>query len=188
MNMSFVTMNFSVFVAMSYAVVMFLIAVLIMARRTSDEYRVSRSNIIYASPAALYQQVNTLRNWQSWSPWAKIDPNAKIIFEGPESGVGAVMHWEGNKKIGKGSLTITEVRPDAYIQFRLDMQKPISSTSTVEFRFDNNGSNQLVTWAMYGKKDYTAKIMSVAFNCDKHLGEQLEKGLSNLKSLVELQK
>ncbi len=37
-----------------------------------------------------------LRMWDAWSPWAKLDPNSRNSFEGPEAGSGAAMSWAGN--------------------------------------------------------------------------------------------
>ena len=58
------------------------------------QYRVSRSATIPAAPAVVFEHVNDLHKWETWSPWAKMDPNAKTTFEGPATGVGAVMAWE----------------------------------------------------------------------------------------------
>ena len=44
----------------------------------------------------------------AWSPWAKIDPAAKITFEGPPAGTGAGYTWAGNNKVGEGRMTITD--------------------------------------------------------------------------------
>ena len=50
---------------------------------------VTRSATISAPPSAVFPYVNDLHKWQDWSPWAKLDPNAKVTFEGPEAGTGA---------------------------------------------------------------------------------------------------
>ena len=62
----------------------------------------SRSAAIAAPPSVVFAQVNDFRNWQAWSPWAKLDPDAKIAYDGNSSGTGAVYTWSGNKKIGEG--------------------------------------------------------------------------------------
>ena len=53
-----------------------------------DDYRLTRSTVIAAPAAEIFAQVNDLAHWDDWSPWAKLDPNAKITFEGPKAGVG----------------------------------------------------------------------------------------------------
>ena len=48
-----------------------------------SEYRVARSATIAAPAPEVFAQVNDFHKWEAWSPWAKLDPNAKTAFEGP---------------------------------------------------------------------------------------------------------
>ena len=96
-------------------VVVFLIVV---ATRPAD-FRVSRSLTTAAPPAAIFPHVNELKKWEPWSPWMKLDPNARSTFEGPESGKGAAMSWAGNNQVGEGKMTITESKPSELIRFTL---------------------------------------------------------------------
>ena len=45
-----------------------------------DDYRLTRQTVIAAPAAAVFAQVNDLQKWENWSPWAKLDPNAKVTF------------------------------------------------------------------------------------------------------------
>ncbi|MDX2027392.1 MAG: SRPBCC family protein [Alphaproteobacteria bacterium] len=169
-----------------FAALIAVLAVLafIIAMQTS-EFQVTRTATIAAPPAKLFPLVNDLRKWESWSPWAKLDPNAKHSFEGPRAGKGAIMHWDGNMQVGKGSMTITESRPSSAIKFQLDFTKPLKGTSTAEFTFKPEGKNTAVTWSMQGKKDFLAKAISLISSCEKMVGGQFEKGLANLKAIAE---
>src|SRR5436189_2429791 len=89
--------------------------IVIVAMRPSD-FTVTRSIIIAAPPADVFVHVNDLHNWEAWSPWAKLDPNAKNTFEGPAAGTGSAMSWAGNNKIGAGKMTIAESRPGERIR------------------------------------------------------------------------
>ena len=53
-----------------------------------DDYRLTRATVIAAPAADVFARVNDLRKWDDWSPWAKLDPNAKVTFSGPQSGSG----------------------------------------------------------------------------------------------------
>jgi Polyketide cyclase / dehydrase and lipid transport len=55
-----------------------------------SEYRIARSATIAAPASDVFAQVNDFHKWDAWSPWAKLDPNAKTTFEGPSAGEGAV--------------------------------------------------------------------------------------------------
>jgi hypothetical protein len=67
--------------------------ILLVAALQPTDFLVTRSASMAAPPARVFQQVNSFHAWEAWSPWAKLDLNAKAFFEGPESGVGAQFTW-----------------------------------------------------------------------------------------------
>jgi hypothetical protein len=164
--------------------VIILVFLVIVALRPG-EFRVARSTTVLAPPTAAFVQVNDIKKWEAWSPWLKLDPNAKSTYEGPPAGAGAAMAWAGNKKVGEGRMTITESRPPELVRFRLDFFKPMAGTSTAEFTFKPEGDQTVVTWAMFGKNNFMAKAFGLFVNCDRMIGGQFEKGLASMKSIVE---
>jgi uncharacterized protein YndB with AHSA1/START domain len=150
-----------------------------------DEFTVTRAISIAAPPEKIFPHVNDLHQWQAWSPWAKLDPNAKNTFSGADAGAGAVMAWDGSKKVGTGRMTITESQPSGLIRFRLDFQKPMQSTNTAEFTFRPEGHQTVVTWSMAGKSCFMSKVFGLFVDFNKMCGCQFEKGLANLKSVTE---
>lgn len=148
-------------------------------------FKVERSTIIVAPAAQAFAEVNDFHKWEAWSPWAKLDPAAKMTFEGPEAGEGAVLRWAGNEKVGEGSMTLLESRPDERIRIRTDFVKPWAGTSTSEFAFKPDGPRTIVTWSMSGERGFLEKAICVFMNGEKMIGGEFEKGLSNLKTLVE---
>jgi hypothetical protein len=158
--------------------------VIVVATRPSD-FHVTRSLAITAPAAAVFEQVNTLRSWEAWNPWGKLDPNAKMTYDGPPSGVGASYSWTGSSKIGEGRNTIVESKPNELVRFRLEFLKPMKGTNAAEFTFKPEGDQTEVTWTMTGKNSFVAKIFGLIVNCDKMIGCQFEKGLAAMKSVVE---
>lgn len=150
-----------------------------------SEFKVSRSLTMAASSMKVFEQVNDFHNWNAWSPWAKLDPNAKNIFEGPTSGVGAIFRWSGNNQIGEGSNTIVESKPHELIKIKLEILKPYPSTNMVEFTFQPQGEQTLVTWSMGGENNFMGKLMDVVMNFEAMIGQQFDTGLSQLKGVVE---
>ena len=150
-----------------------------------DEFVVSRSAKISAPPEKVFPHVNDLQAWEAWSPWAKLDPNAKNSFAGPPSGVGTAMKWEGNNKVGVGRMTVTESKPGEVIRFRLDFEKPMKATNTAEFTFRPEAGQTVVTWSMFGKNNFMGRLFGLIMNCDKMVGGQFEQGLTSMKSVVE---
>lgn len=169
-----------------FGVVIAIVAVLAFAAtKQPDTFRVARWAKINSDVSVLFDYVNDLSKWHSWSPWARLDPNSKTTFEGPKAGVGAIMHWEGNRKVGAGSMTILESQPNSTIKFKLVFLRPMQATHFAEFAFKVNGAKTEITWSMTGENSYGGKVMGLFLNCDKMIGRNFENGFANLRALVE---
>jgi hypothetical protein len=160
-------------------------AILILAAFQADTYRVERSITIAASPAELFPHVNDLRKTQAWSPWTKLDPSAKITYEGPAAGVGASNSWVGNSDMGEGRQTIIESRAHELVRTKLEFFKPMADVATGEFLLKPAGTGTTVTWSMAGSNNYASKIFCMFMSMEKMIGGPFEEGLANLKKLAE---
>ena len=161
-----------------------IVVFLILVALRSPDYRVERSATIAAKPPPLFEQVNDHHKFTVWNPFLKLDPNVKVTYSGPDSGVGATCSWDGNSKIGAGSATITESQPGVLVRERMDWLRPMTGTATAEFTFKPDGDSTVVTWAMYGKNGYLGKLMTLFMSCDKMVGPQFEQGLADLGKVV----
>lgn len=150
-----------------------------------NEMTVTRSATFHATPAAVFEQVNDFHKWDAWSPWAKMDPNAKSTFEGPTSGKDAKMSWAGNSDVGEGSMTIVDSQPNDHVFIKLDFIKPFEGSNDVVMKIEPQGENTKLTWTMSGKTNFITKAMGLVMDCDKMVGDQFEKGLANMKAIVE---
>jgi Polyketide cyclase / dehydrase and lipid transport len=158
--------------------------VLAMALRKPDEFRVKREGIIDAKAADIFPYLYNLQKGQLWSPWVAMDPAADYVFEGSIEGENAVLTWDG-KKSGKGKLTIIETKPDALVRMRLEFFKPMKAVNICDYTLLPEGGKTRFTWEMYGPNNFMGKVMSVFMNCEKICGDQFEKGIANLKAIVE---
>jgi len=159
--------------------------VIVVATRPS-EFRVSRSLAMNAPAEECFAQVNDFHNWDAWSPWAKLDPNAKQTYEGPPAGVGSVMKWSGNNKVGEGISTITDSRPGQLVRMNLQFLRPMKATNIGEFAFESHSPERTkVTWSMSGRNGFAGKAFGLFVNCEKMVGGEFEKGLASMKRIVE---
>jgi Polyketide cyclase / dehydrase and lipid transport len=167
-------------------IVAFLIVVfLVIAALRPDDFSVVRSADIKAPPDKVFAQVNSFKNWGTWSPWEKMDPNLKREFSGPESGVGATYAWVGNKKVGEGRMEITRSVPSSNMQLDLQFIKPFKADNITEFTLTPNDGGTDIKWEMRGKLNFMMKAMQMFFSMDKVVGKDFEAGLANLKGIVE---
>jgi len=149
------------------------------------EFRIARSANMSAPASAIFAQVNDFHHWDEWSPWAKIDPAMKQIYEGAPAGTGAIYTWCGNSKVGEGSMTLTESRPHDLIRIQLEFRKPFKATNTAEFTFKPEGNQTVVTWSMSGRNGFMFKAFGLFMSMDKMLGGEFDKGLASMKAVVE---
>ncbi|MEX2167854.1 MAG: SRPBCC family protein [Pirellulales bacterium] len=167
------------------AIGVILVAFLAVVAMQPSHFRVERTANMTAPPEAIFAQVNDFQNWGAWSPWAQLDPNAKNTFEGPAVGEGAIFRWAGNDEVGEGSMTILESRPSEFVKIKLAFIKPMEDTATTEFILKPEGEQTAVTWNMYGENNFMAKAFCLFMDMDTMIGDQYEKGLANIKSIVE---
>lgn len=149
-----------------------------------NQIRVERSTEIQRPATSVFAVVNDLSRFNAWSPWYGLDPNADYRSEGPASGPGATLHWTGNDEVGKGTLRIVDSEAPTRVATQVAFEgfpEPADGTFTIE---PVSESASRVTWTFE-----TALSGPVArwfgLLMPKYIGADYEKGLSQLKTLVE---
>jgi hypothetical protein len=170
------------------ALAIFVVVVLILASMQPADFRITRSATMAVPPSDVFAQVNDFHMWPAWSPWAKIDPAMKTVYDGAPAGTGAIYTWIGNSKVGEGRMTMTESRPSDLIRIKLEFLRPFKATNAAEFTFKPEGNNTLVTWSMAGKNNLFFKAFGLFMSMDKMVGGDFEKGLAQMKTVVEAAK
>lgn len=148
-------------------------------------FRITRRATITAPAATVFGLINDFHEWAQWSPWAKLDPQMKLTFDGPPSGVGSIYHWLGDKKVGEGRMTLTENRVPEFVRIRLEFIKPFQAVNTTEFLLQPEGSQTAVTWTMAGTHNFLSKAFALLMNMDRKVGGDFEKGLAQMKAVAE---
>jgi hypothetical protein len=168
------------------AAAILIVALVFVVRARPSTFCVARTATVTAPTPSVFDQVNTLRSWEAWSPWAKLDPQMKQTYAGPAAGVGATTSWIGNSKVGEGRMTIIDSRPGESVRIKLEFLKPSVATSTAEFTFQAQGGQTTVKWSMLCENmNFMCKAIGLVMNMDKMVGRQFEQGLSAMKVVVE---
>ena len=161
------------------------LALLIYASRQPDEFMVSRSLRMQATPELLFSHINDLRAMNRWNPFVQQDPNLQGEYSEPASGPGASYSFKG-RKAGSGRISITGAQPPSQVLMQLDMSSPMEGHNRIEFSLKPVDAGQTeVTWAMSGCGNFISKVMCVFFSMDKMVGKPFEQGLQQLKTLAE---
>ncbi|APR76168.1 Hypothetical protein A7982_01515 [Minicystis rosea] len=160
-----------------------LLFVVVVATRPS-EFRYQRSTTIAAPPDAVHAAINDFHQWAKWSPWDKLDPTMQRTYDG-NAGPGAMYAWKGNKDVGEGRMTIEESKPGSLVKIKLEFIKPFEATNTTTFDLVPEGAGTKVTWTMTGHNNFMSKAFCLFMDMDKLIGSDFDKGLADLKKLVE---
>ena len=163
-----------------------LIAILIVVIATRPaKFHLERSLAMPVPAAKVFPLVNDFHQWRAWSPWENVDPNMTRTYGGAPAGEGSTYAWVGNKDAGEGRMTIVESRPAEAVDIKVDFTKPFENTSSSKFEFKPEANQTVVTWSMGGRQNFIEKAMCIVFNGKKMIGDEMEKGLSNLKTVAE---
>ena len=138
-----------------------------------------------AAPESVFEQLNDFHLWQAWSPWEDLDPQQQRTYAGAASGVGAKYGWNGNRKVGEGSMEITDSDAPTKVVVNLRFVKPFKSTAVTTFDVQPEGAGSKVTWTMEGANTLMVRLIGVFKSMDAMVGPDFEKGLDRLKSTVE---
>ncbi len=151
----------------------------------SDTFVVQRSARISASASAVYERVADFHEWVAWSPWEGIDPNLARTYSTRSGAVGSSYHWKGNRKVGEGEMTFTSLVPNEKVALDLSFLKPFKAQNFITITMTESDGGTDVDWVMEGPKTWMTKIMGLFKSMDKMVGPDFEKGLAQLKAVVE---
>jgi len=139
--------------------------------------------VIEAPTNKIYNIVNDITEWNSWTTFSELDVEAKNSYTKKTEGVGAQWDWDGNDKVGKGSLKIIESVKDAKVVSQYDFNN-MKTNPVNQMIFANDNGKTKVNWSFNGGE--TSFFMR-PFNFIRKKGLQntYAASLKNLKKIVE---
>jgi hypothetical protein len=171
--------------AFSISLVALVIFAIVVARQP-DSYLLERSITIDAPPEQVFAQVNDFQAWDKWSPWKEEDPKPKATkISDPSSGKGATFYWNGNEKIGEGTMTILESKPNQLVDLEQAFVRPMEGKCRMSFVLDPDGDRTKLTWKMFGTNNFVGKAVCLFMDMEQMAGPKFEQGLANIKRLAE---
>jgi hypothetical protein len=160
---------------------------LIAALLIRKEYSVERDIQINLPKEKVFDYVKYLKNQDSFSKWANIDPDMKKSYRGTDGYAGFVSAWDSNNKnVGKGEQEIKKITDGTRIDYEIRFIRPFKSTSPAYMTTESISDNQTrVKWGFSGNMKYPMNIMFLFMNFEKMIGNDLVTGLTNLKNKLE---
>lgn len=160
----------------------FVLLLVLVAFAFPRQYKIERALVINAKPEAVLAQIADLRTWKNWGAWQERDPGMKLSYSDQATGVGAWSSWESAKE-GNGKMTITSQTPTKVVYLLEFPDMGMSSVGSMEVT--PSGSGVRVVWIDAGDLGMNPVNRWFGLFLDKIIGPDFERGLSNLKTIVE---
>ncbi len=149
-------------------------------------YKITRSIKITAPVDVVFDQTSIYGNWAGWSPWAKLDANAKYTIENDNQETGAAMSWVGNPdNVGTGGMVTSEIEKNKKFYYDLTFLVPFEMTSHGGFNYTQEGDSVILEWFDQGDFEFMARPMMLFMDLEAELGPQFEQGLADIKKICE---
>jgi effector-binding domain-containing protein len=145
--------------------------------------RVEVSTTIDARPATVFALINDFRRVQLWSPRTATDPNARVVFSGPNRGTGATVTWDG-VIIGSGTQTITASRPWEHVATTINPGEAGEARTWFDIAAAEGGTR--LTWGF--EHDHGMNLVGryMAPLLAGVVRREHEQGLAALRELAEM--
>ncbi|SIQ21627.1 Polyketide cyclase / dehydrase and lipid transport [Chryseobacterium sp. RU37D] len=150
----------------------------------SKDYHFEKSVVINAPKEKVWQQISSMKGFNNWNPWMKLDPAMKITYTGVSGQVGDKYCWDSkNDNAGAGCQEIKELILNEKQKTKMTFIKPFEGEATSEIVLLPEGNATKVTWTMDTEQNSMMKIMRPMM--DYQMGKSYGEGLDNLKKLSE---
>lgn len=163
--------------------------VLIVGLFVDGDFSVSRKVTINQPKDVVFDYLSLIGNQQEYGVWQKKDPKIDIKTTGTDGTVGFISSWDSKmEEVGKGEQEIKEIVDDKLIATEIRFIRPMETTSQAYLEISEESANSsTVEWKLEGGSPYPWNIFALFMDMDKEIGPDLDKGLKNLKSILESQ-
>ena len=144
--------------------------------------RVEVSTLIDAPPATVFALVNDFRRVDLWSPRTATDPNARVVFSGPDRGVGATVTWDG-VVVGSGTQTIVESRSNEHVTTTINPGEPGEARTWLDIEREDGSTR--VTWGFAHDHGLNLVGRYFALLLSGVVKREYDRGIAALKELAE---
>lgn len=139
---------------------------------------ISRSKVIQAPIAHIYDIVSDMSQWEAWSPWLIMDPKADVKVREDKQ----FYSWEG-PRVGAGEMQVARTEENKSVDYDLMFLKPWKSKAKVKMELNTVADGTKVTWHMDSSLPFFLfwmKKMTEAF-----IASDYDRGLNLLKDYAE---
>jgi hypothetical protein len=146
---------------------------------------IDKSIEINTSSDLVFDYLKITKNQDNFSVWNMADPTMKKRYLGNDGIIGFIYSWDSTmKNVGAGEQEITGIEEGRSIEYSVKFTRPMQNTAKIKFQITRGAENRtIVAWIFDSPSKFPMSLLSPIFK--KMLGKDLEKGLINLKAILE---
>lgn len=165
-------------------ILLFIVYAIISVLAFGKNYHYEKSMVMNAPKEKVWQQISSMKSFNEWNPWMKLDKNMTIAYTGTSGEVGDKYCWDSkNDDAGAGCQEIKELISGEKQKTEMIFKRPFEGQAISDIVLTSEGNSTKVTWSMDTEQETWMKIMRPMM--DYQMGKSYEEGLNNLKALVE---
>lgn len=144
---------------------------------------VTKSIMINAAPADVYEYLSKLDNFNKWAIWGR-DSATRRTINGTDGTLGASSMWASEGSQGQIEITSLEINQE--IEHKVTFIKPDQRDAKSEFDLEAMAGNRTkVTWTFSIATPRPGNIFNLFSNLEVRMGDAFEDGLKNLQKALE---
>ena len=149
-----------------------------------SKIEIQRSIEINSSSEQVFETLNSMSNFNQWSPWKNNDPKTVYNYSDHVSGVGSKVIWSYPNSANKGFHEIIESTPYKKIKSKLSFGDSTKDTfATFELVPTKNGT--IINWLFEMDSGFNLIKRYSGLAIEDLIAGDFEKGLAQLKHYVE---
>ena len=147
--------------------------------------KIEKSIVINKSSKLVFDYLRMTKNQDNFSVWNMTDPNMKKTYKGVDGTIGFIYSWDSTvKNVGAGEQEITGIEEGKSIDYTIRFSRPMQNIGKSKFQIAGFGDERTsVVWTFDSPSKFPMSLFSPIFKI--MLGKDIEKGLINLKSILE---
>jgi hypothetical protein len=147
--------------------------------------KIKKSITINKSSRVVFDYLKITGNQDNFSVWNMADPNMKKTYKGTDGTIGFQYTWDSSvKNVGAGVQETTAIEDGKSIEYSINFSRPMKNHGKTRFEITSLGSDSTsVVWVFDSPSKFPMSLFAPIFK--KMLGKDLEKGLINLKGILE---
>jgi hypothetical protein len=147
--------------------------------------KIEKSIEINKSSELVFDYLRMTKNQDNFSVWNMTDPNMKKTHQGIDGTIGFIYSWDSTmKNVGAGEQEISGIEEGKSIDYRIKFFRPMQNTAKSKFQITGSlNETTTVAWIFESPSRFPMLLFAPIFKI--MLGKDIQKGLINLKSILE---